>query len=132
MNLKRKKLIHKYMPMMETPQTVPSCKIQTKPKPKPTMKTKTTEPTKPQTTEPQKPRVKPTFKPKLKVAPKPETIESGLASDSEEEEPGPNQYYERWINGEILLVSTDNKRIYDPETMEHIGNMFDDSIDWCI
>jgi hypothetical protein len=84
---------------------------------------------------------KPTFKPKkniqlasLKVAPKPESmgLESDAESDSESESEEKDLYYERWINGEQLLVSTDNKRIYDPETYEHIGNMLDESIDWCI
>lgn len=80
----------------------------------------------------------PTFKQKntslnLKVSSKPTKIESDSESDSDvESEDEGDLYYERWINGEQLLVSTDNKRIYDPETYEHIGNMLDESIDWCI
>ena len=41
--------------------------------------------------------------------------------------------YERWINGQQLLISIDNKMIYDPDSFEHIATVIDDStIDWHI
>ncbi len=73
------------------------------------------------------PKLKPKLQPQLKVSPKPKPIET-FTSDSESEE---EVLYERWINGEQLLISMDNKYIYDPESLDHIGTVLNNSnIDW--
>lgn len=106
---------------------IPACKPKMIPKikAKPTFKPKTNEV-----------KVKPTFKPKpkpkplVKVAPKPIVMNTESDSDTELEPDRNTEFYQRWINGEQLLISMDNKRIYDPDTYEHIGTVCDETIDW--
>lgn len=104
------------------------------PKPKPVFKPKTNQ----TQTQTQTQKAKPVFKPKnqitaptVKVTPKPASIntqtEEEPDSDVEDDE---ITFYHRWINGIQLLISTDNRHIYDPETFEHLGEVLDESIQW--
>jgi hypothetical protein len=93
----------------------------------------------------------------IKIAPKPFEIDAESESESESEhehEPAPKsthehesesesdveldddatktpEVYERWINGAQMLISVDNKYIYDLQSREHIGTVMDEStIEW--
>lgn len=134
------------MAMEATP--VPACKpkmipkIKAKPNLKPNLKPNTgTVQSAPAKIKPVM-RPAPKFKPKpkpnplVKVAPRPLIVSVGDTdsdSDSDDDDdivPDASQFYQRWINGEQLLISMDNKRIYDPDTYEHIGTVCDETIDW--
>jgi len=127
---------------------VPVCdQLKMKPKITPKMKPKVQDvnnviPTKPKPvfkpkTQTQTPKPKPTFKPKaqitaptVKVAPKPAPINTQSEETDSDVEDDEITFYHRWINGMQLLISTDNKHIYDPETFEHLGEVLDESIQW--
>lgn len=58
--------------------------------------------------------------------PSPVTDEKRLA-----ESPDIPQTYQRWIYGKRMLISIDNKYIYDIDNHEHIGTVLDEStIEW--
>ena len=96
----------------------PQLKPKLQPQPKPQLKPKL------------QPQLKPKLQPQLKLSPKPKRIET-ITSDSESEEEEEEVLYERWINGEQLLISMDNKYIYDPESLDHIGTVVNNSnINW--
>ena len=106
----------------------PQLKKKLQPQLKPQLKQKLQPQLKPQLQPQLQPQLKPKLQPQLKLSPKPKPIET-ITSDSESEED--EVLYERWINGEQLLISMDNKYIYDPESLDHIGTVVNNSnINW--
>ena len=97
------------------PTLKPAPKLKLNPAPKPKLKSAPT------------PKPKPANKENyFKIIPKPLEINSEAESECEDD-----ILYERWINGEQLLISMDNKYIYDPNNYNLIGTVMDDaSIIW--
>lgn len=65
----------------------------------------------------------------VRVAPK--LHEYIQESESEPEDDPVPELYQRWINGTQMLISVDNKYIYDLHSREHVGTVLDEStIEW--